>query len=283
MEKELEQFQSLYNVLAEFFIKYSFQVLGAILILIIGMIIAGRVARAVENFCLRKELDVTLSHFLASCTKIAIVVAIAVMALSKVGISITPLVAAIGAISLGAGLAVQGLLSNYGAGLNIILTRPFVVGDTIRIQGVTGVVKEVRLAYTLLKDEDDVTITIPNRHIVGEILHNSHEHCLAETTLGVAYGSDTFQVIEIIRTVLENYGVNDTRPPQIGIDEFGDSSLNFNIRFWVPTEKFHETRFNVNNALYEAVKKAGISIPFPQREIRMLGGSGDSVQGTDAS
>ena len=270
IDNEIQQLQSIYDTIAEFLVTYSFQILGAVIILLVGMFIASRVARLVSNFCTKKNLDVTLSNFLASCTKIIIVCAVAVMALNKLGISITPLIAAIGAISLGAGLAVQGMLSNYGAGLNIIITRPFIVGDTIQVQNVTGIVSEVHLAYTILTDEDDVKIMIPNRHIIGEIIHNSRKFCLAETTIGVAYGSNALQVMEVIHSVLEKYGVANNRSPQVGIDEYGDSSINFKARFWVPTDKLHETRFNINNALYEAINQAGIQIPFPQREVRLL-------------
>jgi len=271
MQEELQQVQAIYNTIVEFFVNYSFQLVGAVIILLVGMFIAGRVANWVERFCIGKNLDITLSRFLASFIKIAIIVGVAVIALGKLGISVTPFVAAIGALSLGAGLAVQGLVSNYGAGLNIIITRPFVVGDTISVQGVSGIVDEVHLAYTILKDEDDVKIMIPNRHIVGEILHNSAANSLVETTVGVSYASDPDKVSDVILAVLDTHGVSSTRPPQVGIGEFGDSSLNIEVRFWVPTEKFHETRFKVNNGIFDALKLAGIEIPFPQREVRMLG------------
>ena len=270
MQEEIEQFQAIYNTIIEFFITYSFQLLGALIIVLIGMMVASRVGRWVLTLCEKKGLDITLSRFIGSFVRIVIIVGVAIIALGKIGISVTPFVAAIGAVSLGAGLAVQGLLSNYGAGLNIIITRPFVIGDTITVQGETGLVDEVHLAYTVLKDEDDVRITIPNRHIVGEILHNSAANKLAETIVGVSYGSSPEKVMEVLHAVLEQQGVTETRKPLIGIDSFGDSSINFGIRFWVPTERFHELRFGVNNAIYNALDTAGIHIPFPQREVRLL-------------
>ena len=275
MQEEIQQFQAIYDTIVEFFVNYSFQLVGALIIVLIGMFVAGRVARTVLKLCEKKELDITLSRFIASFVKIVIIVGVAIIALGKIGISVTPFVAAIGAISLGAGLAVQGLLSNYGAGLNIIITRPFVIGDTITVQGETGLVDEVHLAYTTLKDEDDVRITIPNRLIVGEILHNSAGNKLAETTVGVSYGSDTEKVMAVLHEVLKQQGVTEARTPLIGIDNFGDSSINFGVRFWIPTERFHEVRFNVNNALYKALNVAGIQIPFPQREVRMLNESNE--------
>jgi len=276
MKEEIDQFKAIYDIVVTFFVTYSFQLVGALIILIIGLLVSSRVARLVSRTCDKHGLDVTLSRFLASCTKIIIIAAVSVICLGKIGISITPFVAAIGALSLGAGLAMQGLLSNYGAGLNIIITRPFVVGDTITVQGVTGIVKEVHLAQTILTDEDEAIILIPNRHIVGEIIHNSNDFKVVESSLGVAYSSDVSQVTHTIKGVLHELGVDTNRPPQIGIDQFGDNSINFGIRFWVPTDKYHQLRFRVNNELFRALRLAGIEIPFPQREIRLLNSNQDN-------
>lgn len=271
MEQEIEQAQAVYKLIMEFFVNYSFQILGAFIILALGILVARKISTLVFNLCERKELDITLSRFIASSTKIIIVVMVAIVALGKVGISVTPFVAAIGALSLGAGLAMQGLLSNYGAGLNIILARPFVVGDTIRIQGVAGQVKEVHLAYTLLSDEDNVEITIPNKHIVGEIIQNSHTDTLAETMIGISYDSDPTQAIAVIKEALQMIdGVSKDRTPMVGIEEFGDSSINIGIRFWAPTSHYFETKYSANGTVFAALQKAGISIPFPQREVRLL-------------
>ena len=270
MQEDIDKFKEIYDIVITFFVTYSFQLIGAAVILMVGLLISGRVSRLVLALCEKNGLDVTLSRFLASCTRITIIVMVAIICLGKIGISVTPFVAAIGALSLGAGLAAQGLLSNYGAGLNIIITRPFVIGDTITVQNVTGIVSEVHLAYTTLTDEDEVRINIPNRHIVGEIIHNSFAYRVVEITLGVAYDSDQRQVRDIISSVLKEMGLDENRTPQIGIDNLGESSLDFGIRYWVPTEKFHQLRLQVNDRLFEALALAGIQIPFPQREIRML-------------
>ena len=152
MEQELQQAQEIYNLMVEFMVNYSFQIVGAIIIVLLGMFVGKKVSGLIENLMVRKNRDVTLSHFAAGFVKILIVAMTAIIALGKIGISVTPFVAAIGAVSLGAGLALQGLLSNYGAGLSIIVARPFIVGDTISVQSVTGIVKEVKLAYTVLSN-----------------------------------------------------------------------------------------------------------------------------------
>jgi small conductance mechanosensitive channel len=145
------------------------------------------------------------------------------------------------------------------------------VGDTIRVQGVAGQVQEVHLAYTILTDEDAVTISIPNKHIVGEIIHNSAADTLAEETVGIAYDSDTDKAISVIRQALEETaGVSRERAPMVGIEDFADSSINIGIRFWAPTKQYFETRYRANDAIFKALAEADITIPFPQREVRML-------------
>jgi len=271
MEQEIEQVQAIYTLIIEFFVNYSFQIVGALIILLLGILVAKKLSNMVLNLCEKKALDITLSRFIASLVKISIIVMVAVIALGKMGISVTPFVAAIGALSLGAGLAMQGLLSNYGAGLNIIITRPFVVGDTIHIQGVAGQIKEVHLAYTLLEDEDSVDITIPNKHIVGEIIHNSHADTVVEQSIGIAYDSDVDKAIRVIQEALSSADkVSKERVPMVGIESFADSSINIGIRYWAQTSHYYDTSYRANAKLFSALKEAGIVIPFPQREIRML-------------
>ena len=271
MEQELQQVAAIYELITNFLVNYSFQLIGAILVLLLGIFVARRVSNVVLRLCQKKNLDVTLSGFIANTVRLIVIAMTAIIALGKIGISITPFVAAIGALSLGAGLAVQGLLSNYGAGLNIILARPFVVGDTISVQGVTGLVKEVHLAYTILSDEDEVQITITNKHIVGEIIHNSQHDTIAELSVGIAYHCDPKLAISTIQDALKGLpGISDERAPQVGIAGFGDSSIDIGIRFWVRTIVRHEATFRANLAIHESLKSAGLEIPFPQREVRML-------------
>jgi len=271
IKNELAQLQMIYDTVVNFFVNYSFQLVGALFILLIGLFVAARISRGVNKLCLAKGLDVTLSRFIANVARILVVTMVAIICLNKIGINVTPFVAAIGALSLGAGLALQGLLSNYGAGLNIILTRPFVVGDTVQVQGVSGIVKEVLLAYTILVTEDDVEITIPNKHIVGEIIQNSQTVSLLELGIGVSYSSDLDKVAETLIAAVKNHQqVSDLKEPLVGITNFGDSSVDFEVRVWVKSEQINDARFNINKAIWDCLKENQIDIPFPQREIRML-------------
>lgn len=272
MDEEIQQLTAIYNTIVEFFVNYSFQLLGALIIVIIGIWLGGKTATLVQRLCQRHDMDVTLSTFFASATKIIVITIMTVIAMGKIGISIAPFVAALGAASLGVGLALQSPLSNYGAGLSIILTRPFVVGDTVSIQGVTGIVREVKLACTILTDEDDVEITIPNKHIIGEVIHNSRGDTLIELEIGVSYHADADQAIQLIQSALSTLVLNTTRDsePEVGIDSFGDSNVNIAVRLWAPTSEHYRVRYRANAEIYRALQQANIEIAFPQREVRML-------------
>ncbi len=274
---EVEKLTALYDVIIEFVVNYSFQLLGALIVLVIGLFIAGKVSRRIEALLLARDFDVTLSRFIANMLRVAIIVMVAVVVLNKLGVNITPMVAAIGALSLGAGLAVQGLLTNYSAGLNIIITRPYIVGDTITLLGVTGVVKEVKLAATLLTNEDDEIITIPNRHVIGEIITNSNDCRVVELEIGVAYQTDIDEACSVIADALNQVPGNIQKPAQIGIDNFGDSSVVLGVRFWTPTEQYFEQKYKSNLAIFKALTKANIEIPFPQREVTLLNQTGSDT------
>jgi small conductance mechanosensitive channel len=270
MEKELETIQQIYNVVVEFIINYSFQIVGAIIILLIGAKLASWLGRLVTRLCEKKNVDTTLSHFLGSVVKILVLTFVVIIAIGKFGISIAPFIAALGAIAFGTSFAIAGPVSNYGAGLVIIISRPFVIGNTITINGVSGVVDEIHLAVTILSTEDDEKITIPNKHIVGEILFNSFANKVVEGTVGISYQDDPEKAIEAIQTALKGVeGICDEPPPQVGIEAFGESSIDLGMRYWVPTKKYFQTLYRGNMAVHKALEGAGVTIPFPQRDVHL--------------
>ena len=270
IDSEIQQVEKYYNLIMEYLVTYSMQILGAILILFIGLWIAQKVSNMVAGLMQRHNIDVTLTNFVSNVIKVLLIIMFLVIALGKIGISVTPFVAAIGAASLGAGLAMQGMLSNYGAGLAIIATRPFVVGDTIEVKGVSGQVKTIELGHTILINEEKVEITIPNKHIVGEILHNSFSYSLVKGEIDIAYDANADLAIELIETVLNDHElVADTPHSQVGIERFAESGVTLSYRFWVPTTKIIETKLAVNRNVFKAIQGADIEIPFPQRIVTL--------------
>ena len=276
MPDEIKTIQKLINIVIDFFVNYSFQVVGAILVLVIGVLVARAVSSSLLKFFGKKEFDVTLSKFIAAAVKGIILGFAFIVAIGKFGITIAPFIAALAAMAFGASFAIQGPLANYGAGLVIILTRPFVVGNTIKVSDVSGIVDEVKLGATILTDEDGVKITIPNKHIVGEIIHNSEEKKIVEEMVGISYDSDPEKAIEIIKEALEAFQeISKEPPPQIGIQEFGDSSINIGLRYWIPTDKYFKILYQVNLSVYKHLKAKSIEIPFPQRDVHIVSRSQD--------
>ena len=271
MQDEIKTAQKLVNIIIDFFVNYSFQVIGAILILVIGILVARSVTSFLFKLFEKKNLDVTLSKFTTAAVKGIIIGFAIIIALGKFGITMAPFIAALAAMAFGASFAIQGPLANYGAGLVIILTRPFVVGNTITVSGVNGVVDEVNLGATILTDEDGVKITIPNKHIVGEILHNSGEKRIVEEIVGISYDSDPEKAIQIIKEALNEFQAISKEPfPQVGIQKFGDSSIEIGLRYWIPTQKYFKTLYQVNLAIYKHLKANNIEIPFPQRDVHIV-------------
>lgn len=263
---EIKQFEKYYTMITEYLVTYSMQVVGAIFILLIGLWVAQKIANVVSKIMIRHNVDITLTNFVSSVVKVLLILMVVVIVLGKIGISVTPFVAAIGAASLGAGLALQGMLSNYGAGLAIIATRPFIVGDTIEVKNVNGQVKTIELGYTILVNEDNVEITIPNKHIVGEILHNSFKYSLVKGEIDIAYSACSDTAINLIEQILKEHELVDDNL-QIGIEAFAASGVTISYRYWVPTTKIIQTKLDINGQVYKAINSANIEIPFPQRVV----------------
>lgn len=272
MDKELQTLQKFYNIVIEFLTNYSFQLLGALIIVIIGWFAAKYAYTLLMRLFESHHFDSTLSKFIANVVKILIFAAMIVIALGKIGISIAPFVAAIGAVSLTAGLALQGSVSNYAAGVLLIISRPFKVGDTLSVAGVYGVVEEIKLSYTVLRNEDEELITVPNKQMIGDVLVNSFDVRVVESSIGVSYEQDPAKAISLIKEVLSGFkDVSKEHKPVVGIAKFGDSSIEIGLRYWVPTKSFFKTQYEVNLALYKALHENHVTIPYPQREVRILG------------
>ena len=279
MEKELQTLQKFYTVAIEFLTHYSFQLLGAFLIVIIGWFAAKYVYALLMRLFERNHFDSTLAKFVASVVKMLVFTAMIVIALGKVGISIAPFVAAIGAVSLTAGLALQGSVSNYAAGVLLIISRPFKVGDTLSIGGFYGVVEAIKLSYTVLRNEDEELITIPNKKMIGDVLVNSFDVRVVESTIGVAYEQDPAKAIALIKEILSGFSeVSHEHKPVIGIAKFGESTIELGLRYWVPTKSFFKVQYEVNLALYHALHVNAVKMPYPQREVRILGEKFDSKE-----
>lgn len=271
MEDEILQFEQYAQHAADYLITNSPRLLIAALLIATGMLAARYLANLVNNFCSKKRLDITLTRFFSSTTRLFVVGLFVILAINKIGIEITPFLALIGASAFGLSLAVQGPVSNYGAGIVLIITRPFKVDDTLTVHGNTGLVQAVNLGNTVLVTEDGQEVTIPNRKILGEILTNSFQLLVVEGVVGISYDSDPEAAIRIIReAVLSVAAVSKDKSPQIGIQAFGESSIDIGYRYYVPTSHYYNILYAVNLAVFKSLKQANITIPFPQRDVHFV-------------
>lgn len=267
MELELDTVTRLVEKGIEFGLAYGFQILGGLVFLIIGLKVGGWLGVRVALLCERKGIDVTLSRFFGNVAKIVVVIFVVIATLGNFGITIAPLIALAGASAFGLTFALQGPLSNYGAGLAIILTRPFVVGNTVKIQNVSGVVEEVTLAATVLRGEDRETITVPNKEVVGQILVNSEANRIVESVLYVAADDDPLGVADLIRNVLVEALDPEIAPPQVGIQDFAYGGVVIGVRYWAPSTQYFQTRFDMNAKIKRALDDAGVKLlkaPWPE-------------------
>ena len=271
IDEELQQLNQWKTQILEWVALKGASLFVAVFIIFLGFWIAKNFSKLVLKICGKREIDVTLARFFASFSKLVIIAFAIIIALSKLDIEITPFIALLGAGAFGLSLAVQGPVSNYGAGIVLIITRPFKVSDTLTLNGLTGIVDCVNLGNTQLVNEDGERITIPNRSVLGEVFINSNDYRIIEAAVGVDYDTDPEKAIRCVSGAIKKVeGIATGRNPEVGIDEFADSSINIGYRVWVLTKQYHRTRFLINMAIYHALKDANITIPFPQRDVHMI-------------
>jgi small conductance mechanosensitive channel len=255
----------------DFLTDYGFQIVGALIILAIGMVIAWWIGRALGRWLEARKIEPPIRMLAVRVVRLLIFLVALLQALEKLSVPIGPALAGIGVAGVGVGLALQGVLGNLVAGLTIIFTKPFRVGEWIEIAGVSGQVKDIELFSTTLLHTDMSRVVIPNRKIIGEILHNYGRVRQLDLSVGVAYGTNLNDATGIVRRVLTgNPRVLKEPVPVVGVTMLADSSINIAIKPWVQVDDFVFAQAEINQAIAEQLRAANISIPFPQREIRML-------------
>jgi small conductance mechanosensitive channel len=253
-------------------IRFGPRLLTAVLILIAGILVSGWVSRWLTAALGRRDLEPPLRLLFARTGWALCFAVFVLMALQNLGVELLPLVAGLGVAGAGIALATQGVLSNIVAGLSIIFSKPFKVGEYIAIAGVEGVVESITLFNTTLGHVDRSLVVVPNRKVVGEILHNYGRIRQVEVSVGVAYDSDLAVVVELIRAVL---GANPhvLRDPQPVVQpmEFGDSSVSIAVKPWVAVQDLVSATGEIYAAVLAVLRARGVVMPPPQREVRLIG------------
>jgi small conductance mechanosensitive channel len=204
--------------------------------------------------------------------RLLVLLLFAVMALQNLGVELLPLLAGLGVAGAAVALATQGVLSNIAAGLTIIFTKPFRVGQYVALVGVEGTVDAISLFSTTLSHTDHSLIVIPNRKIVGEILHNYGRIRQLDIAVGVAYDTDLTQALAMVHEILKaNPRVLAEPAAVIQASQLADSNVQLAVRPWVAVSDYVAASGEINQAILETFRTRGIVIPFPQREVRLLG------------
>lgn len=241
--------------------------LTALVILTIGWLLSKWVHRMIVKVCVKKNLDEALGRFLASIMRYAILAAAVIAALGRVGVESTSLVAILGAAGLAVGFALQGSLSNFAAGVMMLLFRPIDIGQRVSVAGHTGAVEEIGLFATTMTTPDNETIIIPNSKITDDSIINYARlgKVRANVSIGVAYGSDIGKAMQVIQKACASSDRVLADPaPDVAFAGFGASSLDLLARPWALPDDFPAMQHNVRIAIYEALDAAGIEIPFDQ-------------------
>ena len=265
----------LQETIISFVVSYGFQIVGAMAILGVGIVVALWVGQGVGRWLAKRSFEPPVRMLATRLVRLLIIALAAVMALGKFGVEIAPLVAGIGVAGVGIGLAMQGVLGNLVAGLTIIFTKPYRVGEYIELVDVYGEVLSIELFSTVLRHTDKSLVTIPNRKIVGEILHNYGGMRQLKLDVDVAYSSDLGQALSLVDGILKgNPRVLRDPAPLVGINALEESSINISLRPWVLVPDYEAAQLEIYRAVVESFRQHGIEIPFPQREVRLLGTPG---------
>jgi small conductance mechanosensitive channel len=273
MERQFETIAQAQSTLVDLAIRFGPRLLVAILILVVGVFVSRWVSRWADRGLAHFELEPPVRLLLSRTVRALVVVLFLVMALQNLGVELLPLIAGLSIAGAGIALAMQGVLGNVAAGLSIIFTKPYRVGEYISITGEEGRVEAINLFSTTLSHADRSLVVIPNRKIAGEILHNFGKIRQVDTTVGVAYDTDLNEALAAVDEVLRrNTRILKDPQPIVQVVRLADSSVQIAIRPWVSVDDFGLATGEINKAVLEAFRSQHLVIPVPQHEVRILQG-----------
>jgi len=257
---------------------FVWQFVGALLIFVIGRWIAKAIISMMRKAMTRKQLDEILISFLANIVYVFLLLSVVLIAVSYLGIAVTPLVAVLGGAALAVGLALQSSLSNFASGLMLVGFRPFSKGNFVEAGGVSGTVSSVGIFQTQLTTPDNRHVIVPNSEITSQPITNysAFDTRRIDLIIGVAYDDDLKTAQAVMKKVIEGHEkVLKDPEPAILMMELADSSVNFAVRPWVKTADYWGVRSELLESLKAELEAAGCSIPYPQRDVHLFKSSED--------
>jgi small conductance mechanosensitive channel len=251
-------------------VDFGINLITAIVIFFVGKWVVNLVVKGMLKAMQKSEVDTTLRRFVANLARMLLMLFVIIAAIGALGVKTASLVALLGAAGLAVGLALQGSLSNFAAGVLIVLFRPYKVGDWIEGGGVSGSVEEVQILTTVLKTGDNKRVIIPNSQIMGTTITNysANDTRRVDLVVGVSYSDDLDKVRkELQDLVAADDRILDDPAVTIAVSELADSSVNFVLRPWVKTADYWGVYFGLTEAVKKRFDEVGISIPFPQQDV----------------
>jgi small conductance mechanosensitive channel len=271
MNEQLQTLDQVKSNAIDLAMHFGPKVLVAILILALGVFVGRWAGKVVHKGLVKFHLEPPVRELLVRILRVLILGIFLLMALQNLGVELLPLIAGLGVAGAGVALAMQGVLGNLVAGLTIIFTRPFLVGEYVSMLDEEGEVLQIRLFNTVLGHPDLSRVVIPNRKIAGEILHNYGRIRQVGVTVGVAYDTDLNAAIAAIHDVLHvNAKVLKDPKPIVQVAVLADSSIDIAVKPWASVADSVSVGGEIYKAVVESFRARGIVIPFPQREVRML-------------
>ena len=253
-------------------IDFAPKIVGAIIILIIGLWVISLITKMVRKLMVKRDVDPTLQPFIKSLVSATLKILLIITVITMVGVEMTSFIAILGALGLAVGLALSGTLQNFAGGVMILLFKPFKVGDYVEAQGHDGIVNEIQIFNTILLSLDNKKIIIPN----GGLSTGSMVNYTAETTrrvdwtFGIAYGDNVGDAKKAIMELIEADPLVLKDPaPFVQVSELADSSVNFTVRAWTKTENYWDVYFPMNENIYNKFNSSGLNIPFPQMDVHV--------------
>ncbi len=262
-----EPLQDLWSQYGEAILGFGLKAIGALVVIVIGLRIAGWLGKLVRDQARAREtIDDTLGSFFGSLVRWAMTAAVFIAALQVFGVQATSFVAILGALTLAIGLSMQGALGNIAAGVMIMIFRPYALGDWIETAGEAGTVAEITLFQTVLTTVDNVRIMVPNGKAIDGVIKNysAYETRRVDLTFGIDYDDNMDTAIATIRSVIEaDNRVMREPEPFVKVTGLGDSSVDISTRSWVKAGDYWDVRFDLTKQVKQALDGAGISIPYP--------------------
>ncbi|PXK25292.1 mechanosensitive ion channel protein MscS [Klebsiella variicola] len=257
----------------ELLLSYAVNIVAAIVILVIGMIVARIVSNTVNRLMLARKIDATVADFLSALVRYAVIAFTLIAALGRVGVQTASVIAVLGAAGLAVGLALQGSLSNLAAGVLLVMFRPFRAGEYVDLGGIAGTVQNVQIFSTTLRTADGKIVVVPNGKIIaGNIINFSREPARRnEFIIGVSYDADIDKVKQLLTSIIESDDrILRDREMTVRLNELGASSVNFVVRVWSKSSDLQNVYWDVLECIKRDFDANGISFPYPQMDVHVV-------------